>query len=121
MLILVKFIAIVIVGMGILFLLSPKITKPFIGFWKQGKRLYIAGILRISFGIIFLLAASECRLVGIIVALGILFLIGGILIFMLGLERLKSILNWLDRRSFLALRFIGLAVIAIGALVLYSV
>ncbi len=121
MLILVKLIGIVIVVMGITFLLSPKKLKHFMAFLGQGKRLYGVGILRLLFGVILLLAASQCRLVGVILTLGILILIGGILIFVLGLERVKSMLNWWNKRSPLILRLMGLIALALGALLLYSV
>ena len=121
MLILVKLIGIVIVVMGITFLLSPKQLRQLLAFLGQGKRLYGVGILRLLFGVILLLAASQCRLVGVVLTLGILFLIGGILIFVLGLERLKSILNRWDKKSPLTLRLLGLIPLAFGALLLYSV
>lgn len=121
MLILVKLIGIVIVLMGVILLLSPGTMKQLIAFWGQGKRIYMAGILRLLFGAILLLAASQCRLVGVVVILGILMLIGGTLIFVLGLARIKSILNWWDRRTPQVIRLMGLIILAIGALLIYSV
>ena len=120
MLVLVKGIGIVIAGMGILIFLNPKMMKQLIVFWRQGKRIYIAGILRLLFGVILLLAASQCRLVGVIVTMGIFMLIGGTLIFTLGLEKIKSILDWWDKRQPLAMRFMGLIAFGIGVLIIYS-
>ncbi len=121
MLILVRLISIIIVGMGITFLLSPKTLKQFMAFLKQGRKLYIVGILRLLIGIILLLVASQCRLVGVVVTLGILIFIKGIIIFILGLERIKSMLNWWNKRSLLVIRLMGLIALAVGALLLYSV
>ena len=121
MLILVRIIGVIITVMGIIILLSPKIMKQLIAFFEQGKRLYLAGVLRILFGIVFLLVATQCRLVGVIVVLGILFLIGGILIFTLGLEKSKSILKWWERKSPLVFRLVSLIPIFIGVLILYSI
>lgn len=121
MLILVKLIGIVIIGIGIILLLNPKAINQIIACCQKGKRLYIAGILRILIGVIFLLTASQCRLPGIVLVLGILILITGILIFILGLERVKSILNWWNKGMPLVIRLIGLVTLAIGALLIYSV
>ena len=90
-------------------------------FLEQGRKLYIVGILRLLIGIILLLVASQCRLVGVVITLGIFFLIGGIVIFILGLERIKSMLNWWNKRSLLVIRLMGLIALALGALLLYSV
>lgn len=120
MLVLVKFIGIFIVSMGITILLSPSTMKKIIIFWKQGKRLYAAGILRLLIGIILLLAASQCRLVGVVVWLGILTLIGGIIIFALGLQKIKSFLDWWSKKPPLLLRLWGVIALAIGALLIYS-
>ncbi|KPK38997.1 MAG: hypothetical protein AMJ78_09145 [Omnitrophica WOR_2 bacterium SM23_29] len=121
MLILVKLIGIVIVAMGIIFLLNPEAMKRVINYWGQGKRLYLVGILRLLIGVVLLLSASQCRLVGAIVTLGILVLLGGIIIFALGLEKVKSILDWWDKKPLSVLRLLALIALAIGALLLYSV
>lgn len=121
MLILAKLIGIYIIIMGIILLVSPKTIKRFVAFFGQGKRIYLAGILRLAFGVILLLAASRCRLVGIVVTLGILTIIGGILVFVLGIERVRALLKWWDKRSPQVIRLFGLVVIAVGALLIYSV
>ena len=120
MLILVRLIGIVVIGMGIIFLINPKLYKQYIAFWEKGRRLYIGGILGILLGVILLLAASQCRLVGVIVTLGIITLAKGILILALGPERMKSMLRWWQRRPLLVLRLLTPIAIAVGALLLYS-
>lgn len=121
MLILVKLIGIIIAVMGVSLFLNPRTLKALIAFWGQGRRLYIAGILRILIGAMLLLAASQCRLRGAVIALGILFLIGGVLIFLLGLSRLKSILNWWEKRPTSVIRLMALFALVIAVLLLYSV
>ncbi|MCK4325391.1 hypothetical protein KAW55_01395 [bacterium] len=120
MLILVRLIGIVVIGMGIIFLINPKLYKQYIAFWEKGRRLYMGGILGILLGVILLLAASQCRLVGVIVALGIITLAKGILILALGPERMKSMLRWWQGRPLLVLRLLTPIAIAVGALLLYS-
>ncbi|MFC1624530.1 hypothetical protein ACFL28_04385 [Candidatus Omnitrophota bacterium] len=121
MLLLVKLLGIVIVVMGVIFLLSPKMLKRYISFWKQGKRLRIGGIINILFAIVFLRVASQCRLRGVITTLGIWSLIKGLALSTRGLEKAKSMLLWWDKRPPLAIRLIALLCIGIGALILYSI
>lgn len=121
MVILVRLISIVMLGAGIIFLLSPKMLKALINFLRLGKRLYVLGILRLLIGAILLLAASQCRLSVVVATLGILVLIKGIFIFIFGLKRMNSMINWWDKRSFLFLRLIGLIALAVGVLLFYSV
>ena len=121
MLIAVRVVGVLIVGMGVAFLLKPKLYKQYVVFWQPGKRLYLGAILAILIGVLLLLAASsECRLVGVILAVGIISLAKGIMLFTLGREKIESVLKWYQARSLLVLRLIALIAIALGALLIYS-
>ncbi|NIM03537.1 hypothetical protein GTN66_05240 [bacterium] len=120
MLILVKIVGIILVAIGIVFLLSPKRMRQWMVFCEKGVRPYMMGALRILVGIVFLLAAPQSRVVWVMVTIGILALLGGITIFILGLERFKSMLRWSQGRSLPVLRLIALLAIAIGVLIVYS-
>jgi len=120
MIVLVKLFGIFIICMGFLILLNPRLMKRMIVFWKQGKRLYLGALIRILFGVVFLLSASQARLSGVMVGLGIFSLLAGMLIFILGLNRLKAILDWWDKKPDLILRLVSLIILAFGALVIYS-
>lgn len=121
MLILARFIGIVITGMGVGLALNPKVFKVIINFWKQGKKVYIAGIVRLVFGTIFLLIAPACKLPAVISVLGALMIIGGIIIFLIGPVRMQNIFSWWEKKPPLIMRLMGLIALTIGALVLYSI
>lgn len=106
--------------MGIAYLLRPDIVKKFMGFFKKGKRIYLAGLIRFVLGVVFLVAARECRYPWIIFASGIIFLIGGLLIFMLGPEKIRRILDWYQNQPTLIFRVIALVVLAFGAIIIFS-
>ena len=120
MLILVKLFGIAIVAMGIYFLINPKAMKQYIAFWQPQRRLYIGSISSLLFGVIFLLAASQCRLSGIIIFLGIWALLKGVLLLVLGQKRLNTYLNWWLERPLSVIRLLGIIVLAFGALIIYS-
>jgi len=116
----IKIIGVVLVLLAVLYLIKPDVTKGIIGFFKKGKRLYLAGLLRLAFAVIFLLAASQCYIPAVIIVLGILFLLGGLLIFVLGPEKLRPMLEWWQRQSPILLRILGLITLAVGALIIYA-
>ena len=72
MLILAKLIGIMIISLGIAASLKPELLKQFIAFWTKEKRLYLAGILRIAFGFIILMAAPEAKLFWVVVLFGLI-------------------------------------------------
>ena len=118
--IIIRGLGIVIVVVGIVYLLRPDVMKWLIEFLKQGKRIYLAGLIRLALAVIFLLGARECDITWVIVVFGILFLIGGVLIFILGPEKLRRILDWYQKQSVLLLRVLAVIALAIGAIIIYS-
>jgi len=121
MLFVIGFIGIFIAAIGLGFILNPNMLKQVIAFFGKGKRLYLAGVLRLLIGIILLTTALRCEKPAIIVVFGILFIIGGVLIFALGLEKVKSILSWWDKKGALTMRLMGLLASLIGVLLVYAV
>ncbi len=118
--IVIKTLGILIALVGIIYFLRPDVMKWLMEFFKQGKRLYFAGLIRFALAVVFLVAARECKHPWVIFAFGILFIISGLLIFMLGLEKLKSIIDWYQKQSVLLLRAIAVIALAIGGVIIYS-
>jgi len=106
--------------MGIAYLLRPDIIKRLMGFFKKGKRIYFAGLIRFALAIVFFVGARECRSPWIIFASGIIFLISGLLIFMLGPEKIRRMLDWYQYQTTLFFRIIALIVLAFGAIIIFS-
>ena len=121
MLFVISFIAIFIAAMGLGFMLNPGMLKQVVAFFGKGKRIYLAGILRLLIGVTLLTAALECQRPMVIIVFGILFIIGGVVIFALGLEKAKSILARWEKKPALVARLIGLLVFVVGALIGYGV
>lgn len=120
MLTLVKVIGIFIACMGVAIFLIPKAMLKMIAYWREGKRLYLGAMLRILFGVIFLLAASQARYPAVMLALGIFSFIAGAMIFILGLEKIKAFLNWWNNRPIYFLRLAAILVSLFGILIIYS-
>jgi len=99
--IVIKGIGIVFVLIGFVFVLRPDIMKWLINFIKRGKRVYFAALLRFALAVIFLFGANQCTHRWIIAAFGILFLSAGLLIFVLGSEKIRRILDWYQKQPLL--------------------
>jgi len=120
MILLVKLIGILMLCMGVIYILNPALMKKMISFWKQDKRVYAGGLLRLLFGVIFLWSAAQAKLPAVIYVLGILMLLGGVFIFIMRLEKIKRMLDWWDKKPDSISRLIAILILAIGALVIYS-
>jgi uncharacterized protein YjeT (DUF2065 family) len=118
--IVIKIIVIIIIFMAIMYMLKPHIMKKLMEFFKQGRRLYLVGLARFVLAVIFLLGATQCGIVWLIIAFGILFIISGLLIFALGLEKVKSILDWYLSQPLFILRLLALIALALGAIIVYA-
>jgi len=114
----IKVIGIVFVLIAILYFLKPEIMKGLMHFFKSGNRMYFAGLIRFVLAIVFLLAARDCRSFRVIFAFGILFLISGLLIFVLGPKRLRVMLEWWEKQSTVFLRVLALVTLAVGVVVI---
>jgi len=119
MVILVKFLGIIIVVFGVIYLLNPKMMKPYMAFWKKGKRLYMGAALSLLIGIVLLLAASQCAVSWFVALFGILGLIKGIVLFVLRQEKAISMINWWAERPIAFLRAHALFALVVGALLIY--
>jgi len=116
----IQVLGVIIAVMGLLYLLKPKVLHGLIDFFKKGSRIYLVGLARFALAIVFLLAARECDLTWVIVVFGILFLVSGIVIFGMGLRRVKALMEWYQGQSPLLLRFVGLIVLAVGIVIMYA-
>jgi len=106
--------------MGVAYLLRPSLIKRLMSFFKKGIRIYLPGILRLALAVVFFLGARECRYAWVIFASGIIFLTGGVLIFALGPERIRRILDWYEEQPMLVFRVIALVVLVFGAIIILS-
>jgi len=116
----IRLVGVICVAVGILYMLRPDIPRRLMEFFKKGSRMYLVGVIRFALAVVFLVGAEHCRHKWVIVGFGIVFLISGLLVFMLGAKRLRAIIDWLGKRSALLLRGLGVIALAIGAIICYS-
>ncbi len=116
----VKLIGVIFIALGVSFIFNPHGLRKLIEFFCQSSRVYAVAILRIILGIVFLISATQCRKVGIMIMIGIIVLLAGILIFVLGPERIRKMAHQVVNSSNVTLRLISLLPVILGGLILYS-
>jgi hypothetical protein len=117
MLILVKFIGLLIAALGVAIFVSSQFTQKVFDFFKEGKRIYWAGVARSLIGLILLVGAPQSVLPVATVSVGIIFLLSGIIVFTCDLEKLKGFLDHYREMPPLVIRLFGLLVASFGILI----
>jgi hypothetical protein len=111
----------VFVCLGLLLLFKPAVGTTLLKFFGHGKRIYVGGVVRLVLAVLFLLAARGCNHPWIIGLFGIVFLGGGLVIFLAGPERLKPVVVWFQGQSPVRRRVAGAIVLVLGAVIIYAV
>jgi hypothetical protein len=116
----IKVIGTVIVCIGLIFLIRPEIMRAAVRFFSKGSRLYLAAMLRFALAIVFIMGARHCGLRWVIVMFGLIFLLSGLLIFLLGLERAKGIIRWYQEQPIIIFRVVAGIVLGVGLIIVYA-
>jgi uncharacterized protein YjeT (DUF2065 family) len=104
--------------LAIIFLIKPILFKQYISFIKVGKRYYIQGILKLTFGTLLLMVASQTKLFWLFAILGLWGLLEGIILFIKP-DTFKSMgESWLKRSDRTIRFFFSGGVIACGLMFL---
>ncbi len=117
--IIIKIIGLIFCLISILYLVKPAFMRKVLRFFSKGSTIYIGGIVRLILAILFFLGAMESNIPWLIITFGVLFLIGSLLIFVLG-PKLKPVLDWYINLTDLPLRLLSLLIFLVGALIIYG-
>lgn len=119
MIFLVKAISLLMMALGIAFLAKPDYMKKALAFFQQDNRVYVPGVIRITIGGVLLFAAPEAHVVGAMVILGLFFIAAGIMIFVIGPEKMKTLLKLWEEMPLWICRVVGVFPVLLGSLILY--
>ena len=118
--VLVVLFGVLIVATGAAALIQPTFLRRWLERWAEGRRLYAAIALRLAAGGLFLAAAPDCRLPGVINVVGVILLASGVIGLLLGVERLRTFARWWLARSDAVVRLWAVVTVGFGALVVYA-
>jgi uncharacterized protein YjeT (DUF2065 family) len=117
MILIAKLIGILITIFGLAIFASPQFTQTIFTFFKEGNRLYLAGVVRTFIGLILLLGASRSLVPLAAIALGLMFLMSGIVVFATDLQKLKDFIETYANMPGLVLRLLGMVAASFGILI----
>lgn len=117
MLIIVKLTGVVIAGFGLAIFSSPEFSHKVFNFFKEGKRIYYAGVVRAILGLLILFEASASRVPIAAISLGLMFLVSGIAVFASDIEKIKIFIQHYSEMPPMVIRLLGLVAATFGMLV----
>ena len=115
--ILAKLIGVLIMALGLAIFASPQFTQKIFNFFKEGKRVYYAGVIRTAVGLVLFFAASKSAVPLAAIALGLMFLVSGIVVFAADLEKMKAFITHYSEIPGLVIRLFGLVGASFGILI----
>jgi hypothetical protein len=117
---LVKLLGIVMVAMGAVYLVKPSMMKKYIKFWIKKNNIYFGAVLSLLFGIIFLLAASQCQVGWFIILMGIVSVVKAILLFVWGKKKAAIIADKIIHGTPTTLRTFAFVALGIGIAIVFA-
>ena len=117
----VKLMGIVMVAIGVIYFVKPATMKKIADYFLKEQRLKIGGVISIIIGVIFLGTASKCAIPLVVTLFGILALAKGIVIFALGQQKIKTMLDTLTKKTPKTIRGFALIEIILGIVLIYAV
>ena len=108
------------VGMGLLMFVTPDTLPEFAESFLTPRGLGVAAAVRITIGILLWAASEASRTPRTFRVLGVLFVIGGVAIPFIGVETLRSMVEWGVAQGDVVLRFDALVAVAMGAFFIWS-
>jgi len=116
----IKVIGTVIVAVGLMYMIRPEFLRKIIRFFAVGRRIYFSAIIRFILAVVFVLGARQCGVTWVILLFAVIFLLSGLLVFMLGLENVRTILEWYYQQPAMLLRVVAAIVLAVGLIIVYA-
>ncbi len=117
----VKLVGIILVACGTVYFVKPALIKKIASFFSREKWIYVGGIISFIIGLVFLRAASQCAISWFVTIVGIIAFIKGILVFVLGQQKIKTLFDTLIKKPPKTLRLLALVDIALGVMIIYAV
>jgi hypothetical protein len=116
----VWFMGVVTAVWRIVVLFKPTWLKQLAGFLSKGKVVYAVAGLKILIGVFFLILATQCKLTGVIIALGILTAGGSIIFCLLPFTKIKAYMKWWTAQPLWMYRLWAIVAVLLGGLIMYA-
>ena len=112
---------VLVIFMGAWIMVRPFGLTQFADLFLTSSGLWVAAGLRVVFGVLLWMSAAASRMPRTLRVLGALFVIGGLALPVMGLERLQGIAEWGASQDGNVLRVAATLAIGLGTFVIWSV
>jgi hypothetical protein len=109
-----------IAAFGVFGIVAPNRFIKLFDHFRGPTGLWIAVGVRLVMGVLFILAAPDCRLPTLVTAIGILALIAAVTLPIIGQRRFDALIEWWTRRPTVVIRLWMVAGGAFGGLLIYA-
>ncbi len=120
MVLLVKLVAIAIIIYGCVLTLKPVVFKSIIKYVESKKSRYVSIGMKIFLGLVFLVAASECRISWVVRFFGAAGVLGGAVALLLKESVVDDIIKWAEEISESQILFFGTVALVLGVLLVLA-
>jgi hypothetical protein len=110
----------VLVATGLLGIAQPHLMLSWVRGWPQDVRFYVTVGTRVLLGLLFIFAATKCRLPRFIRTIGIIALVAGVVYFFLGRGRLDLLIQWTFGQPSMFIQLLYAVTILFGVALIYS-
>jgi uncharacterized protein YjeT (DUF2065 family) len=99
---------------------NPKVLTRLLGWAQKEMLFYTLSVIKAAFGVIMLVWSRSCNRPGVIVALGVITLIGSIAAIIAPRNQTQKIMNFFSRQPQWFCRAWGLIAVAVGILIVWA-
>ncbi len=121
MVLIVKILSIAIIVYGCVIVLRPQALKKMFAYFEKDNRLNIGSVCKALFGILFIIAARDCRVSWVIFFFGALAVLGGVVGLIMKRESLIKMIKWWEKRPNRQVSMMGLVVVVMGVLMVLAI
>ena len=111
--------AVIVLG-GAFGVVAPLVFRGWAGAFRSRPMLYVAALVRLSLGVLLLLAAPACRFTVLIQVLGVVVIFAVVVMFMLGQQRIDAMFDWWGRQSATIVRAWATVAVILGAVLIFA-
>ena len=117
---LVVLLGLIIIAVGIVAIVWPEQSFAVVLHWPPEVLLIVAVAVRVVLGVVLVLAAPRCRFPKTMYVLGVVYLIGALVIGLLGTSRLQSLAQWWFHQPVMFLQSVYAADVLLGTFLVYA-
>ena len=113
-------IGLVLIVEGIIAVIKPGFLKGIVRVFATARLILLGALIKLGFGVFFLVAATHCQYPWLIIAVGILACLQGVLLFAMPHEKRKAWMKRILAFSNVGMRALGILAMVFGGLIAYA-